>query len=264
MADNRSSFSATLMRQRLVVYALLMREMRNRYGKYYLGYLWAFLEPIWQISLLTLVHAALTKSSTIYGEAPVVFFFFGVLPWLMFQNTYIRSIGAFNSNKALYSYRTVKPIDTWLAKILYSFCMYSLLYMLYWLAGKWVGIPFRIEFPLEMMVVFFMLHLLGSALGLLVESAGALYEDVRKLGRMMVRPLFWTSGLFFTIDMIPGSAKPFLLWNPILHATDLIRGLAMPGYTPQGSIAYLGAWVIGMLSFSLIYYRRHRKEIIAI
>ena len=249
-------------RQQRVVYALLLREMRNSYGKYYLGYLWAFFVPIFRVALLTALHAFFFRSNEIYGAPPVVFFFLGVWPFLLFMQGYLRSIGSFSSYRSLYVYRTVKPVDAWLGTVVTELSIYMITLIICISVACWVGIEIVIEKPLEVMLTVAALYLLGISLGLLVETVNMRIPDVGRFAKLMRRPMFWISGLFFTIEMIPPALKPYMIWNPVLHGTDIIRGMALSEYTPQGSPTYLFLWVVGLMLLSLMYYRRHRFDMI--
>jgi len=251
----------TLGRQQRVVYALLLREMRNRYGKYYLGYLWAFIMPVFRVAVLTVLHALIFESNTIYGAPPVVFFFLGVWPFLLFLNAYMRSIGSFSSYRSLFVYRTVKPIDAWIAAVVTELAIYLIILILCYLAAVWWGLDFAIDKPLEVIAVVALVYILGATMGLIVETISVNIPDVGRAGRLARRPLFWASGVFFTIDMLPPAIKPYLIWNPVLHATDLIRGMALSEYTPEGSLSYLCYWTLGMTIFALMYYRQHRFDV---
>ena len=72
----------------VILIALLLRDAQTRFGETRLGYLWALLEPISHLALIASVFAA----THIGGTAPVgsnliVYYFTGVLPYLLFSNT---------------------------------------------------------------------------------------------------------------------------------------------------------------------------------
>lgn len=69
-----------------VVHALMRREMRSRYGKTRLGYVWAVMEPIAHLATLGSAFAVLNHSPPPIGDSLFLFYLTGVLPFLMFSH----------------------------------------------------------------------------------------------------------------------------------------------------------------------------------
>tara|TARA_B100001248_G_C27315442_1_gene424111 strand:- start:767 stop:1066 length:300 start_codon:yes stop_codon:yes gene_type:complete len=53
--------------------------------------------------------------------------------------------------------------------------------------------------------------------------AGYRYPLLKTIIIFIQRPLFLTSGVFFSINNIPQSIRPWLSWNPILQSIELSR-----------------------------------------
>jgi capsular polysaccharide transport system permease protein len=88
------------------------------------------------------------------------------------------------------------------------------------------------------------------------------YEDADKVLPLLTRPLFFISGVFFSVQVIPPEYWPFLLWNPIFHAIELTREAVAPGYSvPQASLAYLAFSTMVSLTVSLVFYRRVEQRL---
>jgi capsular polysaccharide transport system permease protein len=85
--------------------------------------------------------------------------------------------------------------------------------------------------------------------------------DATKIITIAMSPLFMLSGVIFHVDAIPHPYRNWLLWNPILHAIEMIRdgffsfhdqGNADPGYLTMTSFPVLFA---GLFVFR-VYRRR--------
>ncbi|MEO7026037.1 MAG: hypothetical protein ABI056_00620, partial [Caulobacteraceae bacterium] len=63
-----------------VVYALMLRESRTRYGKTDLGYLWALIDPTVQLLIFWGLYTVLGRVSPIPASMPV-FLMTGILPY---------------------------------------------------------------------------------------------------------------------------------------------------------------------------------------
>jgi len=55
-------------------------------------------------------------------------------------------------------------------------------------------------------------------------SLAPLYPSIRTITNPLLgRPLFFTSGIFFTAEMIPSEIRQYLLYNPLLHMIEIVR-----------------------------------------
>lgn len=80
-----------------------------------------------------------------------------------------------------------------------------------------------------------------------------------------MRPLMWISCVFFPLAAIPQNYQHFFLWNPIVHALELIRSGWIAGFdSPSVSWEFLIGVTIVMLTFSMSCYRLTHKKLIAI
>jgi len=70
-----------------VIHALVIRETRTRFGDAKLGYGWALLEPILHITMLSAVFSLMMQGRPPIGTHFFVFYFTGLVPYLMFVNS---------------------------------------------------------------------------------------------------------------------------------------------------------------------------------
>ncbi|MEE4238445.1 MAG: ABC transporter permease, partial [Anderseniella sp.] len=56
-----------------VLFALVMREMATRYGRNAGGYIWAVLEPVGTLAILSLVFSAIARKPALGDNFPIFF-----------------------------------------------------------------------------------------------------------------------------------------------------------------------------------------------
>jgi capsular polysaccharide transport system permease protein len=146
--------------------------------------------------------------------------------------------------------------------------MFELLVKIFVLVGIFIimfflGIEIVIADPLLMMYCFFTLWWLSLMLGLLFSILMAYVPEVSKLLSLVTRPLFFISGIFFSLQDFPKEYWHFLNWNPILHAIELTRYAAYPAYGNEGvSLSFLSMVTLITTFLSLsIYYTNWRQAI---
>ncbi|MDP9142588.1 MAG: ABC transporter permease, partial [Pseudomonadota bacterium] len=182
--------------------------------------------------------------------------------YFLFSHCVSRMQGAASSQRGLFNYRQIKPIDIILARTLTEAVMMLVVAGVFVLGWIWFGQPMRIQDPLMMFAALLLLYVLGVALGLIFEVYGTVFPDMRRIFGMAMRPMLFISGLFFSMEMVPHVYRPLLFWNPVLHAVDLVRDAVIHGYTSPGSLLYVCCCALVLLFFGLSAYRRYLYRLI--
>lgn len=238
------------------VMALFFREIRTRFGKYQLGYAWALLEPVSSIGILLLIFSSLGARDH-SGITFPVFLGVGVVVNSLFVEISNRSIKAMEANSALFNYRPIRPIDTIFSRALLETMLHlAILGTLLTLYFIWTGnVQISIDFPL-LLSSFVLISLFSCGVGTVFMLVTDAYTDAEKILPLLTRPLFFISGIFFSIDTISVEYRPILLWNPIFHAITLVRESVAPNYkVPEASLLFLAGSALSIMSFSLLLYR---------
>jgi ABC-type polysaccharide/polyol phosphate export permease/thioredoxin-like negative regulator of GroEL len=104
--------------QRRVIRALIIRETRTRFAEYKLGYGWALLEPILHICLLSVMFAVLMHGRPPIGRHFFLFYYTGLIPYLMFVHTSSGMCHAITGNAQLMQLPPVTSFDAIAARAL--------------------------------------------------------------------------------------------------------------------------------------------------
>jgi capsular polysaccharide transport system permease protein len=252
MPASRSSLQI----QNSVVLALLLRELKTRFGKYRLGYAWALLEPLSHVLVLTAILGSVSKAVLPGIDFPI-FLITGILPWLLFSDCVTQGMAAVTANEGLFGYRQVKPIDAVVARLLLEGLVLLATYVCLLVLAQWAGYDIAIRDPLHVCCAMGLLFVFSAGLGLMASIAGALYQEAQKLIPMVLRPLYFMSGVFYTLQMVPSEHRKYLLWNPVLHAAELSReGFFASFESAGGSWLYLSLAAVVSLSLGLAMYRQ--------
>ncbi|HHQ4574403.1 ABC transporter permease [Aeromonas hydrophila] len=247
-----------------VTFGLLMRELKTRFGKYRMGYLWAILDPLVTISIFSALFGLKQRHGFGGAEAPV-FIAAGYLPFLFFKLTVNRLQSAVSANKGLFCYRQVTPFSTLFARFILEIIIGILVASILIPGLYWFGFHALPADPLAVLVGYLMIMLLSFSLGSLFCICASLSSEAEKLIPILMRPLMWISCVFFPLAAIPQNYQHFFLWNPIVHALELIRSGWIAGFdSPSVSWEFLIGVTIVMLTFSMSCYRLTHKKLIAI
>jgi capsular polysaccharide transport system permease protein len=218
----QSSLLRSLVIQRRVLHALMMREIITRFGRKNLGVLWLVAEPM----LFTIGVATLwTAAGFHHGSSmPIVAFAIsGYSSVLMWRNSASRAGSAVEQNKPLLYHRNVQVIDVLLTRTVLeiggataSFIVLTLLFVYI----GWMPMPVDL---LKVLLGWFMLAWFGASLALLIGAGTAFSEIVERLWHPAAYLLFPLSGAAFMVDWMPIKLQKFVLLLPMVHGTEILR-----------------------------------------
>lgn len=256
--EKRSSFQIQL----AVINALLHRELKTRFGQYRLGIVWALLEPLVQI-MFFMVMFHFRGMTGVGGLELPVFLATGLAPFLYFNKVIGQAQGAVGANQNLFIYRQVRVLDVFLTRFLLE-AVVSFIVLLMLIGGAWwVGYEVSVNNTLLFLQVYFLLSLLAFGVSLIIGILNTLYPEPGKFIPVILRPLFFISGTFFTINEMPAATHDFLLWNPLLHAFELMRSTLSYGYdTSLVSLDYLRLFTLFSLTLGMLMYRSNWRKML--
>jgi len=216
-----------------VVFALMIRESRTRYGKSDIGYLWAILEPLIQLLILWAVFTFMMGRHPPVAASMPVFLITGILPFFLFRSSVARGASAASSNTPLLTYPQVKVLDVIIARVLLDAATTLVVALIFIVGLKFLyGEPFTswIDHPLS--GVMSLLGLLYFCMGVAVLSSGInrVFPPWQDIFGYVSRPLWITSGIFFTLDSLPHGARQYAKLNPVAHMLEWIRSACLPGF----------------------------------
>lgn len=245
-----------------VVFALMMREMSTRYGSSAGGYVWAILEPLAFIGAFSLIFSLIAHDPPI-GESFALFFATGFLAFNYFGELSMFSSYAVQMNKALLTYPRVTPIDAIFARFILQFITISIVSMII-IAGIVIVEEIHAAFDYWSAVkAAFYAGLLGLGFGCLNTVIFAYIPTYQNVWRIIMRPMFLISGVFFTFESLPRIVQDVLWWNPVIHAVALMRRGFFPTYeATYASELYIGGLGLGALTLGLFLIYSNRSYIV--
>ena len=93
-------------------------------------------------------------------------------------------------------------------------------------------------------------------------TAGHRYRALNQLVPMIMRPMWFISGIFFSLSSVPQQFVPWLSWNPITQAIELSRSAFSSDYPINPmvvSLPYLLASAAFSCAFGLWVYTNNEK-----
>jgi capsular polysaccharide transport system permease protein len=244
-----------------VIHALVMREVITRYGRHNIGFLWLFLEPmLFTLGITTLW--TVTKMSHGSNLPIVAFAVTGYSSILLWRNTSNRCVKALEPNLNLLYHRNVTVEDVYFARIFLELagstvsCLF--LTVFFSLVG-WMKFPANLLTALE---GWGLLCWFSLGLGLTVGALSEKGELIDRVWHILTYLMFPLSGAGFLLEWMPSNFQKFLLWVPMVHATEMIRhGYFGSLIHPHYNAAYLASINAVLLLVGLSMNRQLRQEV---
>ena len=249
--------------QARVINALVLRETKTRYGEHKIGFLWAILEPAIMVSIFVALFANIRNDNP-GGMALVPFMLTGLVPFSFFKDTMTQMQGAIAGNRQLFAFPQVTTFDVIIARGILEIAILASVFTFLLILVDLGGWSIHVERPLDVLAACVLLSMMGLGLGFVFASLSPVIPSTKQISSAFLgRPLFFGSGLFFTAESIPPIVRDYLLYNPILHAIELLRsGFFYEFESPYGQWDYAVSWAVGMFAFGLLIHQAMRRRAI--
>lgn len=217
-----------------------------------LGYLWAFLSPLLQLSGLYLIWVFLRHNST--GLPLIALLITGVLPYRLFRETMAGLSRLEIVNRNILVIPHVTPFDAAYALIIFEYLTMLMVFLLISLLMHYLEVDPDVDDVLGVLLAFCLMSCFGAGIGMTIAGLSRKIKSANKLALPLFgAPVFLTSGPFFTASMLPATAREWLLYNPLLHVTEYMRSSYFKGFeSPYYDLHYAGsfAFVLLVLGFA--------------
>ena len=235
-----------------VVGALMLREVKTRFGRHRLGYIWAFIEPVSHIAFWFAMRSVMGMHVQVADMSTALFLATGVVTFIMFSDVASFVRGSISANRALLAFPIVRNIDAITARFLLESSVMIVVgvstfaLLIFFgaadLPANWGPIAVAVSGML----------LLGLGFGTFNSITAILSPAYANFLGTINRFLYFGSGIMYAPESLPPEALEWIAWNPALHGVELFREGWSGIY--QSSIAdplYLFLWGAGLLLVGL-------------
>jgi ABC-type polysaccharide/polyol phosphate export permease len=245
---------------------LVRRELRQKYKGSALGVLWYFVNPLVLMAVYGVMLGPILKAVDI-RDYPI-FILAGLLVWLFFAQALIAAATSLVEQSGLVSQVRFPRVTIPAASVTVQ--LVPLLAMLVVLLPVTLAIRDSASFALLLLVPL-LACLFAFTLGLAVIAAvlHAYFRDVQPILNATLLPLFFISGVLFSLQRLPGLAhsghwvESLLRWgNPIAPFIATVRDVLYDGRVPSGAtLAYVLVAALISLACGSLVFRRLEPEL---
>jgi len=236
------------------------RDLRRRYKRSVLGYVWSMLNPLLMMTILAVVFSSIMRQNI---EDYAVFLFCGMLPWAYFGGMCNHCLNTIRSNAKILSQVKVPqyifPVSTGFSALADFFLSLVPLIIVMIVLGRPVpGTILLLPFTL---LPLFMISL-GFALTLAV--CNVFFEDTQHLVGVFLRALYFLSPVIYQTDQMPAWLRPWIkVFNPMYANITIHRDILYIGQMPS-FLMYMWTLLISflVLTFGLWVFEKAEDKFI--
>ena len=212
-----------------VVGALIVRDLKSRFSGDLLGYSWALLTPLAWVFAIVASFVIIGRQTPISTDA-ISFVVAGVLPYIVFRYTITSMMKAYKINRFILHIDNVGVGEIMFAASLVELMNGAAVYMVITLLNYLTFGYVEMNVFLVVLYGYILAWLSGASLGYFFAQLSNLSETVVRVLPVIMRPMFWISGIFYTANEVPDSMMKYLSYNPLFQAIEIIRNGMFLGY----------------------------------
>jgi ABC-type polysaccharide/polyol phosphate export permease len=213
---------------REVFYNILSQDLKVKYKRTALGYVWSLLNPVLQLLVLSVVFSQLVKWKV---RDYTLFLFSGLLAWTFFQSTLLSAANSFLENenfikkvhlpKALFplSKLGLRAVD-----FLFSLAALSVI-------GAFIGFSLKLSLLL-VPVAILILFAFTLGLAILFAVLTVYFRDVQYLLSVFLSLLYFVTPIMYPLSSLPPRYHFVLTLNPLFAQINLFQKLIYEGQIP--------------------------------
>jgi lipopolysaccharide transport system permease protein len=246
---------AAVWQYRELFWVLALRDIRVRYKQTVLGVAWAIVQPLCTMIVFTMIsHFARIATD---GVRPEVFYYCGLLPWLLFANSMTSAgnslLGSQHLVTKVYFPRVILPV----ASVVTALLDFTIAFVVLLAMMLFYGVtpaPQIVFLPL--FVALACVTALGF--GLWLSALSTQFRDVRHMAPFLTQLWLFCTPVLYPSSAVGGGWKKVLLdLNPMSAIVDGFRWCVL-GRSAPGLPALVSsiATIVVVLGSSLYYFQR--------
>ena len=206
---------AAVTRRRAILWTLVQRDLRVRYSRSLLGYVWTVLDPLLMASVYFVVFTFIFKAGGRVADKPYFLYLLsGLLAWQWFTGS-VNDTAKSLIQEARLVRSTNLPREIWVIRCVVAKGVEFVLslpvlvgFVLYYLVRGRVELDWELVFfPLGMLLQFVLL----VGLGLLLAPVTVLATDMQRVVRIVLRFLFYLSPVLYGTHAVPEPLRVILV-----------------------------------------------------
>jgi ABC-type polysaccharide/polyol phosphate export permease len=255
-------FLRNLIERRTLLWQLVRRDFQQRYIGSAAGWVWGAVHPLVLLLSYMFVFQVCLKATLPAGEVTsnyTMFLFCGFLPWLLFQDTVLRSASSLIDHSNLITKTVfpseVVPVSIFLSSLIHHLIALALVIIAELIVLKSVS-PMVVLLPVYMLFV----GLLAVGVGWIVSSLHVYLRDTAQVLSVVMTLWFWLTPIMINEQQIPQRFHWLVAVNPMRWAVRAYRYRLLSTNLPSWrEVAVLATYSVGVFVIGGLFFRHLKR-----
>lgn len=250
--------------QHLVTYRpllkeLVVRDLKVKYRRSVLGYLWSLLNPLLMMMVMTVVFSYFFRYQI---ENYPLYLISGQILWTFFNESTNMAMFSVIDNAALikkvYIPKFIFPLSRVFSSfVTMGFSLVAILIVMVFTRARFSWTLLLFPIPLLMLLIF------CCGMGLILSSLSVYFRDITHLYSVVTMAWMYLTPIFYPVETLPAEVAVILKFNPMYHYLYFFRSLILYGTIPTISTWIICACVsLGMLAIGMSVFKKLQKNFI--
>ena len=242
---------------------LVRRDVKLKYRRSVLGYLWSLLNPLMMMGIMTLVFSHVFRYESIKNYP--LYLICGQTLFTFFNESTSMAMYSIIRNgpllKKVYIPKFIFPIS----KVFSSFVTMAFSLVAILIVMIFTRAPFHWSMLLFWAPVLLLL-IFCCGMGMIVSALSVQFRDVTHLYGVLTTAWMYLTPIFYPIEAVPDWVARIIACNPLYMYITLFRSLVLDGVVPGAGLwlAALGVSALMMALGSFVFGKMQRDFILYI
>jgi len=251
--------------RRTVLVTLVQRDLRVRYSRSVLGYLWTVLDPLAMSAIYFVVFVFIFKRGDIGHQPYFLFLVIGLLSWQWFSGSLTETSRALLQEAKLVR-STNLPRELWVIRVVIAKGIEFAL-SLPVLVAFTIGYAFRGEVQFNARLLLFpvgvaLQFVLLIGVGLLFAPVTTLVQDMQRVIRILLRMAFYLTPVLYAVDLVPSPWDQLAWLNPMTGILELLRAGFFDEPLSWGAVGVGSAVSLTLLVSGFVVFGRLERAVL--
>lgn len=191
---------------------LIIRELKSRYKSASLGFIWLFVNPIFQMLVFTVIFQIFVPVPT---KNYWIFVLCGLFVWMFFSTSLTAATRSLVDNRNLINKvafpRILLPVSAVLSNLPVLCFSLILLSVVSWLQGDLL--PVHAGFALVSVIL---VVILTMSIGVILSTLEVTHRDVAYIVQSGLLILFYATPIVYPLNVVPDSMFRWMVLNPLV------------------------------------------------
>lgn len=245
---------------RQMIISMVQRDLRGRYKGSVLGFLWTFINPLFQLLIYTIVFSTVMRMGI---DKFYIFLFVALVPWIFFNACLQQGASSVMDNKEMvkkiYFPRVVLPLSYVISCFINMLFSFVVIFAVLFVTGFGVNVKAVLFLPLIMLIEF----ILALGITMITSACTVFVRDLQHILSIIGMGWMYLTPVIYPETMVPEQYRALFNLNPMTAITIAYREILYYKRIPQ--LSTLGqATLMGVVMFviGIVVFNRLQRDFV--